>query len=97
MTSLAELKRRISPIVSKCSSFKIGETSQHPDDRLAQHSGFDYIEAITYSKYKRDIDYYEAAMIAEFINHPKCMNKKAGSASRMPTTDYYYLYVVYNK
>ncbi len=96
MPTLKDLESRISPIVKKCSTFKIGETSQHPDARLAQHAGYSRIEVITWSKYKKDIDYYEDRMIDRFIDHPKCANKKGGSASRMPTTDVYYLYVVYN-
>ena len=96
MPALHELESMIRSRARRSSKFKIGKTGQHHLDRLTQHSTYKYIEVITWSKYKEDIEYYEDRMIERFIDYKNNKNKNEGSAGDMGRSDKYILYVVYS-
>ena len=94
--TFTEMESRIKSTALQSSSFKIGETGQAEYERLSQHDDkYRRIKIITFSKYKKDIDYAEAKMIDIFITWKNCENKKGGSAGRMTKSDKYILYVIY--
>jgi len=97
MKSLTAIEHKIKTLANKSTSFKIGKTSQPVEYRLRQHKKYDDVEVIVKSKYKKEIDRYEEAMLNRFIDHPKCDNKNVGSAARMANKPLYVLYGVYNK
>lgn len=94
--TFTEMESRIRSIALRSSSFKIGETGQEEYERLAQHpTKYKRIEIITWSKYKRDIDYAESKMNDIFKTWKNCENKRGGSAGRMTKSKKYILYVIY--
>ncbi len=96
MPTLTDLEEKIRNIARRSSKFKIGKTGQHHLERLTQHSTYKYIELITWSKSKTDIDYYEEKMIERFINFKNNKNRNEGSAGDMGKSDIYRLYVVFS-
>ena len=106
MISEKELKAtnavdRVSELLPKCQSFKIGKTGDGLNNRLSKYNGeFEEIKDV-YKGTKTEVDDMESILIDKFSVHPKCKNKKDGAASNndpvAEDAEEYQVYVVYNK
>lgn len=94
-----EAKTKVEERVPSCSSFKIGKTGDSLYERLSNYDGeYDYIYPIFVGS-KSDVDDMESYLIDQFINHPKCGNKKNGCASKKDsmaeTAEKFQVYIVW--
>lgn len=90
----------VKTIISNCSAFKIGKTGDELLDRLSNyHNEYSHIQSV-YTEVKSLVDDMESYLIDQFINHPKCNNKKNGDASNNDSmtenAERYHVYVVWN-
>lgn len=91
----------IEAIISNCSSFKIGKTGDELLDRLSNyHNEYSHIKS-AFAGTKNEVDDMESYLIDQFINHPKCANKKDGveshNDSMAENAEKYQVYVVWNE
>ena len=91
--------KKVDAIISSCSSFKIGKTGDSLYNRLSNYDGeFDHVDPIFVGS-KSDVDDMESYLIDQYINHPKCDNKKDGEASNndpmAEDAEKYQVYVVW--
>ena len=97
--SQREAKAKVEERIPSCSSFKIGKTGDSLYDRLSNYDGeYDHIDPVFVGSMS-DVDDMEAYLIDQFINHPKCYNKKDGGASNndsmTETAEKYRVYIVW--
>ena len=93
--------KNVETIIPDCSSFKIGKTGDELLDRLSNyHNEYSKIRSV-YVGTKSEVDDMESYLINNFINHPKCDNKKDGVASNndsmIDNAEKYQVYVVLNE
>lgn len=91
--------KKVDVIIPNCSSFKIGKTGDTLDDRLNNYNGeYNHIDLVLVGS-KSDVDDIESYLINQYINHPKCDNKKDGEASNNDSiaenAENYQVYVVW--
>lgn len=92
--------KKVDAIISNCSSFKIGKTGDTLDDRLSNYNGkYNHIDSVFLGR-ELEVDDMESYLIDKYISHPKCDNKKDGSASSNDTmaegAEMYKVYIVWN-
>lgn len=90
----------VDEIIPNCSSFKIGKTGDTLEDRLNNYNGeYNHIDPVFLGG-ELEVDAMEFFLIDKYISHPKCDNKKDGSASSNDTmaedAEMYKVYIVWN-
>ena len=90
----------VDEIIPNCSSFKIGKTGDTLEDRLNNYYGeYNHIDSVFLGG-ELEVDDMELFLIDKYISHPKCDNKKDGSASGNDTmaedAEMYKVYIVWN-
>ena len=93
-------KKIVDEIIPNCSSFKIGKTGDTLEDRLNNYNGeYNHIDPVFLGG-ELEVDDMELFLIDKYISHPKCDNKKDGSASSNDTmaedAEMYKVYIVWN-
>lgn len=93
-------QKKVDEVIPNCSSFKIGKTGDTLEDRLNNYNGeYNHIDLVFLGG-ELEVDDMELFLIDKYISHPKCDNKKDGSASSNDTmaedAEMYKVYIVWN-